>query len=270
MSISMKKVCNFFNRRRQAFYKRLKYETSDLVDEQTILEAVKMIRRSQPRVGTRKLLLHLKEQGFNIGRDRLYDLLRRNRLLVKRKKRGPHTTYSKHWMKKYANLIWGTERTASNQVFVSDITYLRLPDKFAYLSLVTDAFSRKIVGWDLSLSLSAQGAAKALKMALKDVVHTEGLIHHSDRGIQYCCADYIKILKKHQVLISMTEDNHCYENAIAERINGILKGEFLLGETLPSFKFANELVKRSILTYNTERKHMSLMYQTPQSVHQKL
>jgi transposase InsO family protein len=238
------------------------------MEEQLILHEVRLIRGRQPRVGCRKLTLTLQDRGFNIGRDRLFDILRENHMLVKRRKRGPMTTYSKHWLHKYTNLVKGVQLTGPNQVFVSDITYLRLKGGFCYLSLVTDAWSHKIVGWDLSDSLCVKGAIRALKMALKDVKHPEGLIHHSDRGIQYCCQEYVNILKKHHVLISMTEENHCYENAIAERVNGILKDEFFLNETLSSFTVAKELTRESINTYNHERLHMSLNYKIPADIHQ--
>lgn len=227
------------------------------------------IRRIKPFTGGVKLWRELNTKGFHIGRDRLFDLLRRHRLILKPKKRGPRTTYSKHWMHKYSNLIKDRSITGPNQVFVSDITYLRVRSGFVYLSLVTDAFSRKIVGWNVSSSLGVQGALSALRMALKSCPDTGGLIHHSDRGIQYCCTDYVKELVEHNALISMTEENHCYENAIAERVNGILKQEFSLGDTLPSLKVARELVRESIEIYNFDRLHTNLDYQTPGSVHGK-
>ena len=176
-------------------------------------------------------------------------------------------TNSNHWLRKYTNLIKGVELTGPNQVFVSDITYLRIPGGFVYLSLITDAWSRKIVGWDVSSSLCVQGTLRALNMALSNVPNPEGLIHHSDRGIQYCCSDYVDLLKQNNILISMKEDNHCYENAIAERVNGILKDEFYLNITLPSLKIAKELVKDSIYIYNNKRRHMSLKYNIPADVH---
>jgi len=237
------------------------------IEEQKIIAEVQRIRRDQPRVGCRKLLCDIQSVGFEIGRDRLFHILRKHNMLVKKKKRFIRTTYSNHWFRKYTNLIKGVELTGPNQVYVSDITYLRVANAFAYLSLVTDAWSRKIVGWDISLSLGVSGPIRALKMALKNVPHPEGLIHHSDRGIQYCCKEYVKILNDHHVLISMTEDNHCYENAIAERINGILKDEFLLNQTLSSFGLAKELTRESIFIYNNKRRHMSLDYQIPADVH---
>ena len=263
----MEAVCNFFQRTRQAFYKCQKQTLRTFIQEQQIISEVRRIRIEQPKVGGRKLLPDIKDLGFKIGRDRLFDLLRKHNMLVKRKKRYPKTTNSKHWLRKYTNLIKGVELSAPNQVFVSDITYLRIPGGFAYLSLITDAWSRKIVGWDVSSSLCVQGALRALKMALRNVPNPEGLIHHSDRGIQYCCSDYVKLLNDNNILISMTEENHCYENAIAERINGILKDEFYLNITLPSLKIAKELVRDSIYIYNNKRRHMSLNYNIPEDVH---
>lgn len=263
----MKAICDFFGHVRQAYYKRQQGSIRTFVEEQQIITEIRHIRKKQPKVGGRKLLMDLQEFGFKIGRDRLFAILRKHDMLVKRKKRGPRTTYSNHWLRKYANLIKGMELTGPNQVFVSDITYIRVTGGFAYLSLVTDAFSRKIVGWDISSSLCVTGALRALKMALRGVAHPEGLVHHSDRGIQYCCEDYVKLLNDNHILISMTEENHCYENAVAERVNGILKDEFLLGETLPSISVAKELTRESISTYNNFRRHMSLDYQIPAEVY---
>lgn len=267
MKVSLKTICQFFDHSRQAFYKRQKNALKTFLEEQMILSEVGRIRRILPKLGSRKLHIDLKNLGFKIGRDKLFNLLRKNDLLVKRSKRSSQTTYSKHWLKKYPNLIQGMPLTGPNQIFVADITYLKTLSGFVYLSLITDAFSRKIVGWDVSNSLSFEGALRALKIALKAVPHPEGLIHHSDRGIQYCCHDYVKLLNNNHVLISMTEENHCYENAIAERVNGILKQEFFLNQTLPSLKVAKELVNNAILTYNSLRRHMSINYKTPNEVH---
>lgn len=231
-----------------------------------MIDEVKRIRIHQPKVGGRKLLIDLRAAGFTLGRDRLFDILRRNNMLVRRRKRGPSTTYSQHWLHTYTNLIKGMVLTGPHQVFVSDITYVRMKDGFCYLSLITDAWSRKIVGWDISPSLCVKGPIKALKMALKNVVHPEGLIHHSDRGIQYCCQDYIKILKDHHVLISMTEENHCYENAVAERINGILKDEYLLGINFKTKSIARTACRQAVHYYNTDRPHLSLDMKTPDDV----
>jgi len=268
LKASVEAVCRFFQNTRQAYYQRQHRTFKTFIEEQLVIDEVRLIREKQPKVGGRKLILDLQDKGFQLGRDRLFDILRKNHMFVRRKKRGPLTTYSKHWLHKYTNLIRGVALTGPNQVFVSDITYLRIKGGFCYLSLLTDAWSRKIVGWDVSSSLCVKGSIRALKMAIRDVSHPEGLIHHSDRGIQYCCQDYVKILRDHHVLISMTEENHCYENAIAERVNGILKDEFLLNETLPSFNVAKELTRESIYIYNHIRRHMSLNYKIPADVHE--
>jgi putative transposase len=267
MSIPTRMICAFWGKSRQSLYKHKTKALSDFVDEQQILSAVKNIRREQPRVGGRKLWLDLKDQGFDIGRDRFFNILKKNELLVKPRKRYSRTTDSNHWFRKYTNLVKGVQFTGKEQLYVADITYLRLTNGFAYLSLITDAWSHKIVGWDVSTSLSVEGALRALKMALKSTAHPEGLIHHSDRGVQYCCQDYTRLLKDYGVLISMTEENHCYENAIAERVNGILKDEFYLGDTLPSLKVAKELVKNTVRIYNTKRRHMSIDFKVPEEVH---
>ena len=205
--------------------------------------------------------------GLKRGRDRFFDFLRANGLLVERRKNYLVTTNSRHHFRKYSNLIKELALPAPNQVYVADITYIRTLDGFCYLALLTDAFSRKIVGYDLSLSLSIEGSMRALKMALKQNGYPKGLIHHSDRGVQYCSYDYTGLLKKNGVKISMTEQNHVYENALAERVNGILKEEFLLGGTLISFKVAKKMVKQAVEIYNNERPHLALNYETPETRH---
>lgn len=264
MSYSLQKLCSIFGVSRQAYYKRLKTLERRLLVESFILDEVRAIRREQPNVGGRKLHRMLGNKGFEIGRDSLFTLLRDKQLLIRPRKKYVRTTNSFHWFRKHRNLIKELAIDRADQVFVSDITYLATRDGFCYLALVTDAFSRKIVGYDVSKSLAVEGAQRALQMALKHVSAPHKLIHHSDRGIQYCCHAYVKILQKHKVGISMTEENHVYENALAERVNGILKNEFMLGEKLQSFKVAKELVKQSIKTYNEQRLHMSLDYQTPE------
>lgn len=229
------------------------------------------VRRYQPRIGGKKLyallsaVLHKIDPG--LGRDKFFDILRRRKLLVNRKKKYARTTDSYHYFRVYKNALKGKELTGPNQAWVSDITYLRKPKGFVYLFLTTDAYSRKIVGWSLSNSLSMEGAKAALKMALKQCPVTRDVIHHSDRGIQYCCKDYVKLLRKNKMIISMTEENHCYENAIAERVNGILKDEFLLDAVFTSDTVALKAVREAINTYNNLRPHWSLKLQTPQQMH---
>ena len=235
------------------------------------MSAVLNIRKRQPRIGVRKLhkliTPKLQEQGIAMGRDQLFDLLRANKLLIYPNKKYVTTTNSYHRFRTYSNLIKDLAVTKINQVFVSDITYITTLEGFCYLALITDAYSRKIVGYYLSHSLGIEGCLKALTMALKDVKHPEQLIHHSDRGIQYYSHAYVNLLTTNGVKISMTEQNHVYENALAERVNGILKNEFLLGEKLVSFKVAKELAAEAIAIYNNERPHLSLNYRTPTEVH---
>ena len=221
--------------------------------------------------GGKKLFKALKTDfaklGFKLRRDKFFTLLRENDLLIKKRRKQFKTTNSNHWYKRYKNLIKDLEIVKPNQVFVSDITYIRVNDHFLFLSLITDYYSRKIVGYCLSNNLSAQGPIKALKMALKNVKNPKGLIHHSDRGIQYCCNEYTELLSKKGIKISMTEKDHVYENAVAERVNGILKNEFLLGETFSSNEIVFQAVKEAIKLYNEERLHMSLNYKKPAEVY---
>jgi putative transposase len=223
----------------------------------------RLIRRSQPRVGGRKLHRMLTQRGIQVGRDHLFEILGENKLLIKPVKNFKRTTHSYHRFRKHSNLIKNLVVNAPNQVFVTDITYLDTWECPCYLTLITDLYSRKIVGWNVSRNLSVEASQKALKMALAGVQNPEGLIHHSDRGIQFCTPRYTAILERRGARISMTEQNHVYENAVAERVNGILKTEFLLGERLQQFEQAERLAAQSIKTYNEERLHLSLNYQTP-------
>lgn len=204
---------------------------------------------------------------LHLGRDRFFDLLRAHGLLIERRRKYVHTTDSRHHLRTYRNIIKDMELTAANQVYVADITYIRTLQGFCYLSLLTDAYSRKIVGYNLSRSLSIEGSLSTLKMALRQESGQNDLIHHSDRGVQYCSYDYTRLLKNNNIRISMTEQNHVYENALAERVNGILKDEFLLGETLQSYQVAQKMVKQAVDIYNYERPHMSIDYDKPAQRH---
>lgn len=263
----MQTICDMYGYSRQAYYKQKNAELHRMIDEQRVLSHVHGIRHRQPRVGGKKLHRMLQTAGINIGRDQLFCILRENKLLSRRKKRSVKTTNSRHRFRKYKNLIRDLKLTAPNQVYVSDITYIDTLDGFCYLSLMTDAYSRKVVGWDLSNSLSFDGVLRALKMAISQLGPNVTLIHHSDRGIQYCSQKYIEELEKHNIQISMCEENHCYENAIAERVNGILKVEFLLDCKLRSIEIAKELIAQAIQIYNNERLHLSLGFKTPSVVH---
>jgi putative transposase len=228
-----------------------------------------------PRIGTRKLHFLLAEtlqkHDINIGRDKLFDLLEEYGLLIRRRRRKRvNTTDANHPFRKYPNLIKDLPVLHPNQLWVSDITYISLTDRFCYLSLVTDAYSRKIVGYCLYPTLQKEGPLAALDMALDSlcVNPAQHLVHHSDRGLQYCCSDYIARLESKEVIISMTEKGDPYENAIAERVNGILKEEFLLDIDFENLQKATETVVRAIKTYNQQRPHASCNYLTPEQASQ--
>jgi len=232
-----------------------------------VLKLVKEIREDLPRVGVQKLHFmlqsKLQEHDIKIGRDALYELLGTHGYLIRYRKRKPYTTNSNHPYKKYPNLIRNVKYlTHPGQLWVSDITYIRLKETFCYLSIITDAYSHKIIGHCLYPTLHSNGPVNALFMALK-AKQGRSLIHHSDRGSQYCCADYVKILEDSEILISMTENGDPYENAIAERVNGILKGEFLLDKTFITFNEALQTVTNAIEKYNHIRPHASCDNLTP-------
>lgn len=225
-----------------------------------------------PRLGTRKLYYLIQEDlhksGIKMGRDVLFNFLRAEHLLIYPKRSYVKTTNSKHWMKKYPNLIENIQLERPEQVWVSDITYIKTNQGYRYLSLVTDAYSKKIMGYELSNNLSVDGPLKALRMALKSRDFNWNLIHHSDRGLQYCSAEYINCLNDHQITISMTQNGDPYENAVAERINGILKYEFLLIDGFPDEQLARRTIEQSVSIYNNERPHLSWRMLTPKQVHE--
>jgi len=266
---SISKLCKTHKVSGSAYYKdRTKQKQRESVIEK-VLALIRKIRKLMPKGGIKKIYEKCKEEfrALKVGRDKLFDIARKYRLLKKRKFRVITTTDSSHGFKVYQNLVKGTEVTSSNQVLVSDITYLRLKESYCYLALVTDVYSRKIIGYNLSSSLAVEGSLKALKMGLSRIKHTKGLIHHSDRGIQYSSKLYTDYLKKQKMRISMSAKGNPYENAIAERINGILKDEFYLNVRFRSFKQALKAVKQSIEIYNSERLHWSLGLKTPDQVY---
>jgi putative transposase len=266
---SQQTLCRLLGYSRQAYNKRERREEREAIKAEFVIREVVKIREVQRRLGTRKLY-HMTqpfclEHGIKMGRDRFNELLRDNALLVrKRRQKKPRTTFSGHW-KRYPNLIREYVPSASNQVWVSDITYVRSGEGFAYLSLITDAYSRKIVGYRLSRNLSAKGCVAALRMALRNNPDRDGLIHHSDRGLQYYSAAYMKLLGP-RIRISMTEKSDPLENAIAERVNGILKDE-LLEKRLGNFNEAREKVDQAVNTYNHLRPHLSIDMLTPAEAH---
>jgi len=225
-----------------------------------------------PRLGTRKLYFLIKPKlealGVKLGRDGLFDYLREHQLLVKPKKSYTKTTYSKHWMRKHPNLLGAMKLTEPEQAFVSDITYVESDEGVHYLSLVTDAYSRKIMGCQLSRDMKAEQVVKALKQAARRRLTQTPLVHHSDRGVQYCSSVYQKALSQHGIKPSMTDGYDCYQNALAERVNGILKQEFLL-HRCRSFEELKQLLADSVIIYNELRPHLSLGMKTPEEVHKK-
>jgi len=271
-SRSITALCSLLGYTRQAYYQHKKQLEKESLQHDLLVDQVLNIRKKQKRIGARKLLFLLEpfmqEHHISIGRDAFFDLLSECCLLVRKRKRNkPITTFSDHWMRKYPNLIEGFYPTAPNQLWVSDITYIVVGDGFAYLSLITDAYSRKIVGFYLSVDLSAEGCIRALNMALRNNRDDLGrLIHHSDRGSQYCCSDYVGILNDNFIRISMTQNGDPRENAIAERVNGILKDE-LLEKSYANYGQAVKGISVAISIYNHQRPHGSIDYLMPIEAH---
>ena len=270
-NINLQLLLRLFGYSRQAFYKQRQRRFTQLKNEQSIVEQVLRIRKHQPRCGGRKLLIMLqpffRQQNIHIGRDAFFDLLARNKLLVRRRKRSVHTTNSKHFFYRYPNLVKDFTPLHAHELWVADITYIPLAEeRFAYLYLITDAYSRKIVGFHVSDNMRVDSAVIALQKALEQKPADAIVIHHSDRGIQYCSTEYVKLLLGHHALISMTVNGDPYENALAERVNGILKTELIAG-SYPTLKEASIHIARCITIYNFRRVHSSIGYQIPHKVH---
>lgn len=257
---------------RQSVYQKEKHYALRYQELQLIKKEVLKIRMLMPRIGTRKLYYLLKnrfeELSVKIGRDGLFKFLKSENMLIKPKKNYTKTTHSKHWLRKHPNLYTNMEIKEPEEVFVSDITYIKTREQTLYLSLVTDAYSRKIMGYHLSEDMSSENVVKALKMAIRNRKTNKPLIHHSDRGLQYCSALYQDVLAKHKIRPSMTDGYDCYQNALAERINGILKNEFLIYKCNNKHEL-EKLIKESVLVYNNQRPHLSLKMKTPNFIHQK-
>lgn len=257
--------CSVFGISRQAYYKQKVSLKAQQQQTKDIVAKVQQIRMSMPRIGTRKVY-YLLDGQLAVGRDKLFAILKANHMLVKPVKSYTKTTMSKHWLHKYPNLLKDINIYHSEQVYVSDITYIKSRQRTHYLSLITDAYSRKIVGYHLSNDLNAESVVKALKMAVKARNKNIPLIHHSDRGLQYCSAVYQKVLAKYNIAPSMTDGYDCYQNALAERVNGILKQEFLFNKC-KNYQDLNMLVKQSIEIYNQNRPHLALNLKTPNFIH---
>ena len=231
-------------------------------------------RKLLPRIGGRKthylISPALQGQQLKFGRDKLFQLLRAHNLLIKPRRRYVQTTNSKHWMKKYPNTAKQLSITAPEQLWVSDITYLKTEEGNCYLTMITDVYSRKIMGYSIADNMEATTITNALKMAIKNRCYpNQKLVHHSDRGIQYCSKEFVSVASGYNIKISMTEHSDPYENALAERMNRTIKEEFCLDHILPGKTQTFEAVKEAIDLYNSYRPHQALSLKTPDQVHQK-
>ncbi|WP_205728811.1 IS3 family transposase [Flavobacterium rhamnosiphilum] len=255
---------------RQVYYRKIRRKVSKQNKAKEVISMVDDIRKTMPRIGTRKLyyLLSDKLQLINIGRDKFFDILRANHLLIQPKRSYHVTTNSHHRFRKHQNRILDLKINRPEQVWASDITYIGKRDNPCYLSLVTDAYSKKIMGYYVTDNMNTESSLKALKMALKQRKNKNlPLIHHSDRGIQYCSNEYQKELNKDNVVCSMTQNSDPYENAVAERINGILKQEFMIDKYNQKAEIMKRVVKEAINIYNDFRPHYSNYMLTPNQMH---
>lgn len=270
--IGLAKLCGWFGLTRQAYYQNSWNGISKSIEEDLVLGQVMQIRKHHSRMGTRKLYEKLQpfmlEHQIKMGRDALFNLLASNFLLVKRRKRRIQTTQSFHWLRKYPNLIRNFIPTAPNQLWVSDITYWKVKQGYVYISFITDAYSHKIVGYHVAETLEAVESIQALELALASLNEQPSqLIHHSDRGIQYCSSGYVKRLQDYNIKISMTENGDPLENPVAERVNGIIKDEYLCDYEVNNIQEAKEVLAFVIKLYNEERPHMSIGNLTPNQLH---
>ena len=271
---NMREVCRLFGKSRQAYYQLEKRRTQQYIGDEMMLMYVRGIRVRQPRMGTRKLYWLLKavmkDNGIKMGRDKFFALLRAHGLLVKPRRRRVRTTDSNHVYRKYPNLIKAYEPCEPEQIWSSDITYVSMEWGFANVSIVMDQYSKKIMGYHVHATLEAEGTLQALSMALKNRGHTETrLIHHSDRGIQYCCDEYIGQLKRNGIQISMSAPGNPYENAVSERVNGTIKTEYYLDDYFRNIKQVRKAVREAVFLYNNHRPHASCDFLTPQQAHQR-
>jgi len=268
---SIAALCARVNMSRQNYYAARQLRQRRQIDEALVLELVRRERQVQPRLGGRKLLrllqTDLDEAGVEVGRDRFFELLAEHDLLVAPKAGAPHTTNSRHSLPVFHNLLAGMDLQAPNEAWVSDLTYIRTDEGFLFAALITDAYSRKIVGANIGDSLEAVGCLRALDQALGDLPAGKRPIHHSDRGCQYCCHEYVNRLQDRGLAISMTEVMHCYENALAERVNGILKQEYEMDRTFRTKAQAKAAFEQAVWLYNHRRPHLSLNYRFPSEVH---
>lgn len=273
-SIGLSRLCRLLNVTRQAYYQHFWRRSDVTIEEELIVDQVKGIRSIHPVIGVRKLFYLLQtflyENQIKMGRDALFDLLAFNKLLVKRRKVKFATTFSRHWLKKYPSLIKEWRPQKPNQLWVADITYVPIVKGILFLNLITDAYSHKIMGYSIAENLEGIHTCRALDMALSvRTTSTPELIHHSDRGTQYCAHVYTSMLRKNDIKISMTENSDPLENAVAERINGILKNEYLCHFNFKSRNQAEKMLPEIVKRYNTLRPHLSINMRTPDEVHEK-
>lgn len=273
--VGLSHLCGLLGFSRQAFYKSVESKTSRLSFHAIVADLVIEIRQKigNEKLGSRKLQPLINEQltlqGLSVGRDQLFDIMNTYGLKVRRRnRRKPRTTDNTHDFRRYPNLIKNVDLIQAEQVMVSDITYIRVREKFMYLSLITDSWSRKIMGYCLHQDLSTEGPMNALLMAIANRSYQKRkLIHHSDQGVQYCSHSYISMLKSNSITISMASKGSPHENALAERINGILKHEYGLNKTIESEERARKLVELAVESYNSKRPHNSLSGLTPEQAH---
>ena len=268
----MRGLCQKLGMSRQNYYARRQERQRRTVDEELVLALVRQERSVQPRLGGRKLLVVLRgeliQAGVRMGRDRLFEILRKGGLLLEPKRsQTPRTTQSYHILPVFKNLIKGAQFSRPNEVWVADLTYVRTEEGFMFLALLTDLISRHIVGYHYGDSLESIGCQHALEMALEELPPDARPIHHSDQGCQYCCHNYVNLALSHGLIMSMTESNHCAENALAERVNGILKSEYGLDQLFKSKALSTKAVVQAIHLYGTRRPHSALGYQFPAQVH---
>ncbi|MET4141466.1 IS3 family transposase [Pedobacter sp. UYP1] len=270
-NISLARICRVLGMSRQAYYQHWWHNETLTIEHELVLKQVAQIREDHRHMGTRKLyeLIQpfLLEHQIKIGRDALFDLLSAHGMLVKRYKRRISTTNSYHMYRKFPNLIKGLVPSFPNQVWVSDITYWKINDKFLYISFITDAFSRKVLGYNVAENMLSIESVKALKMALDGAEGIDFLHHHSDRGLQYCSNEYVQVLEENDIKISMTETSDPRDNAIAERLNGIIKNEYLSSYVVKNLEEGKQVLDFVIKLYNEERPHMSIGNLTPELVH---
>lgn len=270
-NIGLSRLCRLFGVTRQAYYQSFYREEFVGTEQELVLKEVLSIRKNHPRIGTRKLYVILEqfmlEHQIKMGRDALFDLLSLHHLLIRKRRRKITTTQSNHWLKKYPNLIREFVPMAPNQLWVSDITYWKTEAGLFYISLITDVYSHKIVGYNLAETMEAVESLQALQMALSENKNIQNLIHHSDRVSQYCSFRYVNLLQDYNIRISMTENGDPLENAVAERINGILKEEYMDCYDVENIVEAKVLLEQVVKLYNQERPHMSLGNLVPEKVH---